>query len=371
VAEAVAAAEGAAAAAEAAADEPAQRARSEPGIGTRTEEEDAMTRSIEPRAFVAAAAAALLAFGLVAAPRAARAETPGDPGTAGAAAAAAPAQRRFASPKEAADAFVAALRSTEEGALVAIFGPGIDRFEPTDKVAARVDRERLADAAAETLELREDAPDQVTLVIGSQVWPFPIPLVAEEGSWRFDTEAGYDELLNRIVGSHELAAIDLLRSYVDAQAEYASQDRDGDQVLEYAQRILSSTGTHDGLYWPSEPGEDESPFGPFVAEAGAYAKGGQVGDPYRGYYFRVLKRQGAGVPGGAYDYVINGNMIGGFALLAWPADYGRSGVMTFAVNQQGRVYQKDLGDGTKQTVETLLTYAPDATWSEVEAAETE
>jgi len=338
--------------------------RSERGIGTRTEEEDPMTRSIEPRAFVAAAAAALLAFGLVAAPRAARAETPGDPGTAGATAAAAPAQRLFASPKEAADAFVAALRSTEKGALVAIFGPGIDRFEPADKVAARVDRQRLADAAAETLVLREDAPDQVTLVIGSQVWPFPIPLVAEEGSWRFDTEAGYDELLNRVIGSHELAAIDLLRSYVDAQAEYASQDRDGDQVLEYAQRILSSTGTQDGLYWPSEPGEDESPFGPFVAEAGAYAKG-QLGDPYRGYYFRVLKSQGVGVPGGAYDYVINGNMIAGFGLLAWPADYGRSGVMTFVVNQQGRVYQKDLGEGTAEAVEALTGYQPDASWTEV------
>jgi hypothetical protein len=337
------------------------------GIGIRTDEEDSMTRSIEPGAFFATALAGALLLGLAAAPQPARAQAQSEAGAA-TGAAAAPAPRRFATPKEAADAFVAALRSTEEGALVAIFGPEIDRFEPTDKLAARVDRQRLADAAAETLVLREDAPDQVTLVIGSEVWPFPIPLVAEEGSWRFDTEAGYDELLNRIIGSHELAAIELLRSYVDAQAEYASQDRDGDQVLEYAQRILSSTGMQDGLYWPSEPGEDESPFGPFVAEAGAYAKG-QVGDPYRGYYFRVLKRQGAGVPGGAYDYVINGNMIGGFALLAWPADYGRSGVMSFVVNQQGRVYQKDLGEGTPKAVETLLGYAPDATWSEVEAAQ--
>jgi hypothetical protein len=332
------------------------------GIGIRTGEEDSMTRSIEPRAFFATAAAAALAFGLMVAPQTARAETPG--------AAAAAAQRSFASAKDAADAFVAALRSTEDGALLAIFGPGIDRFEPADKVAARVDRQRLADAAAEVLVLREDAPDQVTLVIGSEVWPFPIPLVAENGSWRFDTEAGYDELLNRVIGSHELAAIDLLRKFADAQAAYASQDHDGDQVLEYAQRILSTTGTQDGLYWPSEADEDESPFGPFVAEAGAYAKG-QLGDPYRGYYFRVLKRQGAAVPGGAYDYVINGNMIGGFALLAWPADYARSGVMTFVVNQQGRVYQKDLGDGTPKAVEPLLSYAPDATWSEAEAAASE
>ncbi len=342
------------------------------GIGIRIDEEDSMTRSIEPRAFFATAVAAVLALGLAAATEGAPAQSQSGTGAAAAtSAASAPAQRRFASPKEAADAFVAALRSTEEGALVAIFGPEIARFEPTDKVAARVDRERLADAAAKVLELRQDAPDLVTVVIGPEVWPFPIPLVAENGSWRFDTEAGYDELLNRVIGSDELAAIELLRSYVNAQAEYASKDHDGDQVLEYAQRILSPTGTQDGLYWPSEPGEDESPFGPFVAEAGAYAKGQAVGDPYRGYYFRVLKRQGAGVPGGAYDYVINGNMIGGFALLAWPADYGRSGVMTFVVNQQGRVYQKDLGEGTPKAVETLLSYAPDATWTETEAAATE
>jgi hypothetical protein len=324
-----------------------------------------MTRSIEPRALVSAATAAALALGLAAAAAAAQTGETGAGASAAAPGPAAAAQKHFASAKEGADAFVAALGSSEEGALVAIFGPEIARFEPADKVAVRVDRQRIAKAASETLVLREDTPDQVTLVIGSEVWPFPIPLVREDAGWRFDTDAGYDELLNRVIGSHELAAIELLRSYVDAQADYASEDRDGDLVLEYAQRILSTTGTQDGLYWPSEPDEEESPFGPFVAEAGEYAKGAKVGEPYRGYYFRVLKRQGAGVPGGAYDYVINGNMIGGFALLAWPAQYGQSGVMTFAVNQLGRVYQKDLGEGTAKAVETLLTYKPDTTWSEV------
>jgi hypothetical protein len=288
-----------------------------------------------------------------------------EPGAKAAAAPAAAPRRTFGSAEEAADALIEALRSEEDGALTAIFGPEVSRFEPTDQVAARVERLALADAAMKQLVLREDGPDEMTLVIGDQAWPFPIPVIEEDGAWRFDTESGYEELLNRIVGAHELAAIELLRSYVGAQVEYASRDRDGDEVLEYAQRILSSTGTQDGLYWPSDAeGAEESPFGPFVADAGAYAKG-ELGDPYRGYYFRVLKRQGTGVPGGAYDYVINGNMIGGYALLAWPADYGSSGVMTFEVNQQGKVFQKDLGPTTATLVGAIDRYAPDSTWAEV------
>jgi hypothetical protein len=279
----------------------------------------------------------------------------------GGAAHAAPAQRSFASAKDAADALVAALASNDPAQLDALFGPEYARFEPTDKVAAAADRKQLAQAAREALLLREDAADRVTVVFGAQAWPFPIPIVEQDGSWRFDTPAGIEELLNRIVGRHELAAIDLARHYLVAQSEYAARDRDGDQVLEYAQRLGSTPGQQDGLYWETKDG-DASPFGRFVAEAGEYAKGRRPGDPYQGYYFKVLKAQGPRPPGGAYDYVINGNMIAGYALVAWPADYGASGVMTFLVNQQGTVFQKDLGPKTAAAAQAMTRYDPDASW---------
>ena len=273
-------------------------------------------------------------------------------------------QRSFASAKEAADALVAALGSNDPAQLDALFGPAYARFEPTDKVAAAADRQQLAAAAKDSLFLREDAPDRVTLIIGDQAWPFPIPIVQQNGSWRFDTPAGIEELMNRIVGRHELAAIDVLRHYVTAQAEYASKDRDGDQVLEYAQNLSSTPGKQDGLYWDAKDG-DASPFGAFVSQAGEYAKGRRPGDPFQGYYFKVLKAQGKQPPGGAYDYVINGNMIGGYALVAWPADYGQSGVMTFLVNQQGTVFQKDLGPKTAASAQAMTRYDPDSIWSAV------
>ena len=275
-----------------------------------------------------------------------------------------PAQRSFASAKDAADAFVAALGSGDAGQLDALFGPQYAKFEPTDKIASAADRKHLAEAAQEALLLREDAPDRITLVLGAQAWPFPIPIALRDASWRFDTAAGIEELKNRVVGAHELAAIDLARHYVAAQAEYASEDRDGDQVLEYAQRFASTPGQKDGLHWESKDG-DTSPFGPFVSDAGDYAKGRRVGDPFKGYYFKVLKRQGPHPPGGAYDYVINGNMIAGYALLAWPADYGVSGVMTFVVNQQGEVFQKNLGPKTSAIAAALTRYDPDASWAEI------
>ena len=273
-------------------------------------------------------------------------------------------QLTFSSAKEAADAFVAALRTNDDAQLDALFGPQFAKLEPTDKIASAADRKRLAEAAREVLLLREDAPDHITLVLGAQAWPFPIPIVQRDGSWRFDTAAGIEELKNRVVGSHELGAIDLAREYVAAQAEYASEDRDGDQVLEYAQKFASTPGQKDGLHWESKDGE-ASPFGPFVSAAGDYAKGRRVGDPFKGYYFRVLTRQGPHPPGGAYDYVINGNMIAGFALLAVPADYGVSGVMTFVVNQQGKVFQKDLGPKTSEIAAAIHRYDPDASWTEV------
>jgi hypothetical protein len=282
----------------------------------------------------------------------------------GSAAETAPSQRSFASAKDAADALVAALGADDPAQLDALFGPAYARFEPTDEIAAAADRKQLAGAAKQALSLREDSPDHVTLVIGAQAWPFPIPIVEQGGSWRFDTPAGIEELLNRIIGRHELAAIDVARHYVSAQAEYASKDRDGDQVLEYAQNLRSTPGQRDGLYWEATDGE-RSPFGAFVAQAGEYAKGRRAGDPFQGYYFKLLKGQGSHPPGGAYSYLINGNMIGGYALLAWPADYGESGIMTFVVNQQGTVFQKDLGPKTAAIAQAMTRYDPDASWAAV------
>ena len=289
--------------------------------------------------------------------------------------AAAPTQSTFASPEAAAQALVDALgKAEDEAPFKALFGTARygDLRGSADPVEWREDRLELYRAAQEKLAIRKDAEDLVVLVLGLKAWPFPIPLVQQGGAWRFDTDAGVEEILNRRIGEHELAAIELLRAYVDAQVEYASEDRDGDEVLEYAQRLLSPSGTKEGLYWPDD-GSDPSPFGEFVASASAapYQGQGKLGDPYRGYYFSVLTQQGAHPPGGAYSYVINGNMIAGFALLAFPAEYGKSGVMTFVVSHQGRVYQKDLGPKTAELARAMKAYDPDDTWTEVTETEPE
>jgi hypothetical protein len=197
-----------------------------------------------------------------------------------------------------------------------------------------------------------------------------VPIVKKDGGWFFDTDAGKDELLSRRVGKNELATLPVMRAHVEAQREYASRDHDGDGVLEYAQRLVSSPGKRDGLYWPLDFDGEESPLGPLVAYAQAEVYSPELRDekevergPYHGYYFKILTRQGKHAPGGKYDYVINGNMIGGFAMIAWPADYGGSGVMTFIVNQQGRVYQKDLGPKTSKLASRMKSYDPDPSWT--------
>jgi Protein of unknown function (DUF2950) len=280
---------------------------------------------------------------------------------------AATAQRTFPTPEAAAQALVAALGQAEDApSFRALFGTARygELVGTADPVEWREDTAEMKRAAEDSLTLRRDADDEVVLVMGLKAWPFPIPLVEENGVWRFDTDAGIEEITNRRIGAHELAAIELCRAFVDAEVEYASEDRDGDGVLEYAQRLLSPTGTKDGLYWPGD--DDPSPFGPFVAGAGApYAGQAKLGDPYRGYYFSVLTKQGPHAPGGAYDYVINGNMIAGFALLAFPANYGQSGIMTFLVSHQGTVYQKDLGPQTAEITRSMKAYDPDSTWTEV------
>jgi hypothetical protein len=207
------------------------------------------------------------------------------------------------------------------------------------------------------------------LEVGNDLWPFPVPMVKTNGVWFFDTEVGKDELLNRRIGKNELETLPTVRAYVDAQREYASIDHDGDGVLEFAQRLVSSPGKEDGLYWPPEFDEEESPLGPMVAFAQAEGYSPELHDvdevqrgPYHGYLFKILTRQGEHALGGKYNYVINGHMIAGFALVAWPADYGQSGIMTFIVNQQGRVYQKDLGENTAKIVQKMSAYDPDKSW---------
>jgi len=281
---------------------------------------------------------------------------------------AAEATKTFATPDEAAAYLMAAAKSQDVNALRAIFGAALEDIENPDRVQATNEVAAFSAALEEHLHLAHETKTKCVLEAGANAWPFPIPIVQRDGRWFFDTAAGKEELLNRRIGRNELAVLEVMRAYVDAQREYASRDRDGDEVLEYAQRLASTPGAKDGLYWPPELDGEISPLGPFVAHAQAQ---GYFGDtpidkhspqPFHGYLFKILTRQGKHAPGGKYDYVINGNMIGGFALVAWPAEYGESGVMTFIVNQQGRVYQKDLGASTSKVARKMSAYDPDNSW---------
>jgi hypothetical protein len=276
-------------------------------------------------------------------------------------------QQTFATPEAAVDALQAALKANDEAALTVIFG---DRHkEMTDSGDAAqnaVARAKAAEALATFRVLDSRGEDRRVLLMGANAWPMPIPLVKTGNAWRFATEQGVDELLNRRIGGNERNAIYVLRAYVDAQRQYAAVDRDGDDVRQYAQKLASTPGKHDGLYWPADAakGEEESPFGPLIAASSAYFKGHQKGDPYRGYHFRILTRQGKGAPGGAYSYVINGRMIAGFAMVAYPHDHGASGVMSFIVNHNGKVYERNLGPNTEKAVAKMTSFDP-AGWKEV------
>ncbi|MGA9198246.1 MAG: DUF2950 domain-containing protein, partial [Pseudolabrys sp.] len=205
------------------------------------------------------------------------------------------------------------------------------------------------------------------MIIGPEDFPFPIPLIRKAGAWRFDTAAGRLEILYRRIGRNELAAIQASLAYVDAQNEYAQKDRTGAGVATYAQRIVSQPGKKDGLYWPGPQGDDVSPLGELVAQATneGYLIGGDR-TPFHGYYFKILTRQGPTAPGGAVDYVVRGKMIGGFALVAYPAEYGNSGVMTFLVNHTGTIFQKDLGPSTAKLAERMTSFNLDQTWKKVD-----
>jgi hypothetical protein len=277
--------------------------------------------------------------------------------------------KTFTTPEEAVAALLAAARAEDTNAFRVIFGPVGVEIENPDRVQAANELDTFNALVNQQQQLMHESDAKCVLEIGTNSWPFPVPIVKRNGQWYFDTEAGKDEILNRHIGKNELATLLSVRAYVDAQLEYASKDRDGDQVLEYAQKFNSTPGTKDGLYWPADLDGEISPLGPHVARAQeeGYAKKPRAQDdkpnPYHGYFFKILTRQGKHAPGGKYDYVINGNMIGGFALVAWPAEHGQSGIMTFIVNQQGRVYQKDLGPKTSRLAADMKAYDPDPSWN--------
>lgn len=274
----------------------------------------------------------------------------------------------YSSPEEAIADLKTATANADTNAMRTIFGPAADDLLNPDRVQAANDLAKFNAALSGTNHLVRVSSTNMILEVGADAWPFPVPLVKAGGKWHFDTEAGKDELLNRRIGKNELEVLSTMRAYVEAQREYASEDRDGDRVLEYAQRLASSEGKTDGLYWPTELNGQVSPLGPLVAEARAegYRKKSGSDEPqaFHGYHFKILTKQGKHAPGGKYDYVINGNMIGGFAMVAWPAEYGDSGIMTFVVNQEGRVYQKDLGADTVKVVKKMAEYDPEKGWQE-------
>ena len=284
------------------------------------------------------------------------------------------AQQSFGSPQDGVDALVKAVESNDQSALHAILGPQGNRLLSTgDPVEDANNRAAFVKSYGESHKVVAEGAAQARLIIGSDAWPMPIPLVKAARGWRFDTTQGEDEIIKRRIGRDELEAIQVCQAIVDAQREYAALTLDKDGVPVYAARITSRPGEHDGLYWPAAPGESPSPLGALLAAAadeGYPAKGALRRAPYRGYYFRILKSQGANAPDGALDYVVRGKMIGGFALVAYPARYGDSGVMTFLVNHDGTIYQRDLGPGTKNAAVALKSFNPGPGWTKLEPVPT-
>lgn len=273
----------------------------------------------------------------------------------------------FATPQEAAQALVNAAEQNDTAAMLKLFGPGgkdiVQSGDAADDKAARAAFAARARAKLQ-VEPDKDNPNRAIIVAGDQNWPLPVPLIRKNGRWYFDAAVGRVEILARRVGRNELAAIDVCRGYVEAQMEYASRDRDANGVLEYAQHIISVPGKKDGLYYE---GESESLVPKSFADAAAVILQGQGKKPvpYHGYFFHILKAQGPDAQGGAMDYVVKGAMIGGFALVAWPAEYGVSGIQTLIVNHQGIVYEKDLGPQTATQARAVTRFNPDKTWKPV------
>ncbi|MBI5260665.1 MAG: DUF2950 domain-containing protein [Bradyrhizobium sp.] len=278
------------------------------------------------------------------------------------------AQQAFQSPDAAAGALVAAVKSGARQDVVKVLGKtGEDIIGSGDEVADAAGRERFVKLYDDKHSISQEGEGKATLILGAEDFPFPIPLTKKSAGWEFDAAAGRIEILQRRIGRNELDAIQTCLAYVDAQNEYADKDRTGAGPGVYAGRIVSSPGKKDGLYWPS--GTDDSPLGELAAQASAEGyRAGSEPRPYHGYYYRILTRQGPNAPGGELDYVVRGKMIGGFALVAYPAEYGNSGVMTFVVNHAGAVYQKDLGPRTAELARRMTAFDPDRTWSKVDAS---
>ncbi len=279
-------------------------------------------------------------------------------------------QKTFASPDEAVKALMDALKTEDIKTLSAILGPGSeDLISSGDPVADKAEHERFINLYEQKNKLEEAVTNEVILYIGNDDWPFPIPVVKKDGVWLFDTNEGREEILARRVGRNELSVIQVCLAYVDAQKEYAVKDRDDDGVLAYAQKFLSDPGKKNGLYWKAKEGDEQSPLGPLVGVAQEKGYSGKQSEgrpiPYHGYYYRILKAQGKNAKGGDYDYVVKGKMIGGFALVAYPAQYGSSGIMTFIVSHAGEVYQKDLGENTENTALKMKLFNPDSTWNKI------
>jgi hypothetical protein len=280
-------------------------------------------------------------------------------------------QKPFASPEEAVKALYEAAKQEDAKALAAIFGPaGKDIIDTGDKTADQAERKRFVRDYEEKNQLIQETDIRVTLVVGKADWPLAIPVVKEGEAWFFDVKQGKEELRNRRIGKNELSAIQVCLAYVDAQREYAFRSHQKMGLMQYAQKFWSSKGKKDGLYWETKEGEVPSPFGPLAAKAmreGYRAK--KEGDkpaPYLGYFYKILKKQGPNASGGAYDYVVRGKMIGGFAMVAHPAAYGVTGVMTFVVSHDGVVFEKDLGKDTEKIVGAMNQFNPDQSWKKAE-----
>ncbi len=279
--------------------------------------------------------------------------------------------RTFATPETAVQALIDAAKASDLQQVVSIFGPeGKELVDSSDPITARRNRQVFTAAVAERWQLVEEGTDRKVLVIGNEAWPFPVPLAKDASGWRFDTAAGKEEVLARRIGRNELAVIRICRTYVAAQRLYAEHGHDGLAAGLYAKTFLSNPGRQNGLYWPATRDQKRSPLGDLVARAAE--KGIAVGEkrsepsPFHGYYFRILTAQGAGAPGGAKDYMVGGQMSGGFALVAWPAQYDVTGVMTFIVNQNAVVYEQDLGTETERAAKEMSRYNPDASWAAVQ-----
>lgn len=258
------------------------------------------------------------------------------------------------------EAFGNAVIDSDEAALQAMFGANFRQLIPPTGAELRYE---FIEAWAKSHKIEPDGEGQARIAAGLKGWTLPIPLVKTASGWRFDMKAGMDEIAIRAIGRNELAAIQVAKAYADAQREYIASDRNADGVPEYAQKIASSAGKMDGLYWPTNANEEPSPLGRRLADAAA-EKGRKPGS-YHGYSYRILTAQGPDAPGGARSYIADGRMTGGFGLVAWPTSYGKSGIMSFMINQDGQVYEKNLGAGTEAQAARIKTFNPDATWRKV------